>query len=56
MIEVLVKVRMVAFKIYGVIDRKFENGIDMCKFIGVDLIMFMCGEIVFKDVDFEYLL
>ena len=53
-IEALAKARMAAFKIYGVIDRKPENGIDTRKPTGVDPITPMRGEIVFKDVDFEY--
>ena len=52
--EALTKARMAAYKLYEVIDREPENGIDTRRPTGVELSTPIRGEIVFKDVDFEY--
>ena len=52
--EALAKARMAAYKTYEVIDRKPANGIDARNPTGLELAAPIRGEIVFKDVDFEY--
>mmetsp|Transcript_9385 Transcript_9385/g.21148 ORF Transcript_9385/g.21148 Transcript_9385/m.21148 type:complete len:1404 (-) Transcript_9385:64-4275(-) len=52
--EALAKARIAAFKLYEVIDREPENGIDTRKPTGLDPVMPIRGEIVFKDVKFQY--
>jgi len=52
--EALAKARMAAYKAYEVIDRQPANGIDARTPTGSELAAPIRGEIVFKDVDFEY--
>lgn len=52
--EALTKARIAAFKLYEVIDREPENGVDARKPTGVDPVVPIRGELIFSDVKFQY--